>query len=77
MLAAQIGHRNSGLVLLQNPDDLLFTETAALHSLVLALGQSELQTGIKQKGQRHWQPLSKPSRDNWPFQFIAMNIRQG
>jgi hypothetical protein len=27
--AAQIGHRNPGLVLLQNPDDLLFLPRAA------------------------------------------------
>ncbi|VFU10505.1 conserved protein of unknown function [Methylocella tundrae] len=45
MLAAQIGYRNPGLVLLQYPDDLLFAETAALHSPVLIMGQSKLQTG--------------------------------
>ena len=44
MLAAQIGDRNAGLVLLQNPDDLLFRKATALHALVLVLGQNELQT---------------------------------
>src|ERR1700682_1953998 len=50
MLAAQIGDRNAGLVLLQNPDDLLFRETIALHALVLKMGQSELQTGLRPRG---------------------------
>ena len=36
MLAAQIGHRNPGPVLLQDPDDLLFRKTTAPHALVLA-----------------------------------------
>src|SRR4029077_11999699 len=35
MLAAQIGDRNAGLMLLQNSDDLLFRKAAALHALVL------------------------------------------
>lgn len=46
MLAAQIGHLNPGLVLLQD-DDLLFLKTTALHALVLVLGQSELRTGLR------------------------------
>jgi hypothetical protein len=46
VLAAKIGHRNPGLVLLQYPDDLLFRKTIALHALVLVVGQSELQTGL-------------------------------
>src|ERR1700716_4479674 len=50
MLAAQIGDRNAGLVLLQNPDDLLFRKTTALHALVLVVGQSELQPGLSQRG---------------------------
>jgi len=45
VLGTQVGHGNPGLVLLQYSDDLLFTETAVLHSLVLSEGQSELQTG--------------------------------
>jgi hypothetical protein len=45
MFAAEIGDRNPGLVLFQNPDDLLFRKPFALHTLVLVLGQSELQTG--------------------------------
>src|SRR5690606_20744799 len=36
VLAAQIGDRNSSLVFLQNADDLLFREAAALHVLVLS-----------------------------------------
>src|SRR6266567_8839654 len=31
MLAAKIGDRNAGLMLLQNPDDLLFRKAIALH----------------------------------------------
>src|SRR3981081_70800 len=50
MLAAQIGDRNAGLVLLQNPDDLFFRKTTALHALVLVVGQSELQPGLSQRG---------------------------
>ena len=50
MLAAQIGDRNAGLILLQNPDDLLFRKAAALHALVLVVGQNELQTGLSPWG---------------------------
>ena len=35
LLAAQVGDGNAGLMLLQDPDNLLFRETAALHVLVL------------------------------------------
>ena len=48
--AAQIGDRYAGLVLFQNPDDLLFRKTTALHALVLVVGQSELQPGLSQRG---------------------------
>src|SRR4030081_2064671 len=54
MLAAQIGDRNAGLVLLQNPDDLFFRKTTALHPLVLVVGQSELQPGLSQRGNVTW-----------------------
>jgi hypothetical protein len=37
-------------VLLQNPDDLFFRKSIALHALVLVLGQSELQTGLSPRG---------------------------
>src|SRR5437764_1501771 len=50
VLAAQIGDRNAGLVLLQYPDDLFFRKAAALHALVLVLGQNELQTGLSPRG---------------------------
>ncbi|MEH2509460.1 hypothetical protein V1291_000814 [Nitrobacteraceae bacterium AZCC 1564] len=50
MLAAQISDRNPGLVLLQNPDDLLFRKTTALHALVLVMGQSGLKTGSSPGG---------------------------
>ena len=50
VLAAQIGHRNPGLVLLQDPGDLLFGKPIALHALVLVVGQSELQTGLSPWG---------------------------
>ena len=33
-------------LLLQNPNDLLFRKAAALHALVLVVGQNELQTGL-------------------------------
>ncbi|VTZ26880.1 conserved hypothetical protein [Methylocella tundrae] len=45
MFAAQLGYGDSGLVFLQDRDDLLFAETVPLHSLVLISGQSELQAG--------------------------------
>ena len=50
MLAAQIGDRNADLMLLQNPDDLLFRKATALHALVLVMGQSERQTGLSPRG---------------------------
>jgi hypothetical protein len=50
MLAAQIGDRHAGLMLLQDPDDLLFRKAAALHALVLVVGQNELQTGLNPRG---------------------------
>ncbi|MDX8450890.1 hypothetical protein, partial [Mesorhizobium captivum] len=39
-----------GLMLLQNSDDLLFREAAALHVLVLSMAQNELQTGLDYRG---------------------------
>jgi len=50
VLATQVGDRDPGLVLLQDPDDLLFREAAAPHVLVLSMGQNELQTGLSQRG---------------------------
>jgi hypothetical protein len=50
VLAAQIGDRNAGLVLLQYPNDLLFRKATALHALVLVMGQSELQPGLSPRG---------------------------
>lgn len=50
MLAAQIGNRNAGLVLLQDPDNLFFRKATALHPLVLVVGQSELQPGLSPRG---------------------------
>ena len=50
VLAAKVSHADPGRVLLQYPDNLLFTETAALHALVLMLGQNELQTGLGRRG---------------------------
>jgi hypothetical protein len=49
-LAAQIGDRNAGLMLLQDSDDLLFRKAATLHALVLVWGQNELQTGLSPWG---------------------------
>jgi hypothetical protein len=40
MLAAEIGDRNSGLVLFQNPENLFVRKPFALHAVVLILGQS-------------------------------------
>ncbi len=65
MLAAQIGDRNPGLVLLQNPDDLLFRKATALHALVLVLGQSELQTGLSSWGKVTCAELSAEIHCNW------------
>ena len=50
MPAAQVSDQNAGLVLLQNPEDLLFRKAAALHALVLVVGRSELSTWIKLVG---------------------------
>jgi hypothetical protein len=50
VLTAQVRDRHSGLVLLQDADDLLFREAAAPHVLVLSLGQNELQTGLGTRG---------------------------
>ena len=66
--AAKIGHRNPGLVLLQNPDDLLFRKTIALHALVLVMGQSELQTGLSPWGKVR-APQSEP--DAFKTRFSA------
>ena len=46
MFAAQIGDGNPRLVLLQNADDLIFGEPAALHLWSSRLGQSLTQTGL-------------------------------
>jgi hypothetical protein len=35
---------------LQNPNDLLFRKAAALHAMVLVVGQNELQTGLNPWG---------------------------
>jgi hypothetical protein len=37
-------------MLLQDPDDLLFRKTIAIHALVLVVGQSERQTGLSRWG---------------------------
>ena len=37
-------------MLLQNPDDLFFRKSIALHVLILVLGQGELQTGLSPRG---------------------------
>jgi hypothetical protein len=50
VLAAQLRNRNASLMLLQNPDDLLFGKATAFHALVLKLGQNEFQTGLGQRG---------------------------
>ncbi|WP_194468750.1 hypothetical protein [Bradyrhizobium sp. CCBAU 53340] len=50
MPPAQIADRNTGLVLLQNPNNLFFRKPASLHALVLVMGQSELQTGLRPWG---------------------------
>ena len=50
VLAAQAGDRNPGFMFLQNSDDLLFREAAALHILVLSMGQNELQSGLDRGG---------------------------
>lgn len=50
VLAAQVEDRHPGLVLLQDPDDLLFREQAAPHVLVLPMGQNRLQTGSARRG---------------------------
>jgi hypothetical protein len=50
VFTAQVGDRNTGLMLLQNPVDLLFRKATALHALVLVMGQSELQPGLNSRG---------------------------
>lgn len=50
MLAAKICDRNTAFVFLQNPNDLLFSESTAFYILVLVLAQNELQTGLGRGG---------------------------
>lgn len=50
VIAAQIGDRHAGLMLLQNPDDPLFRKATALHAPVLFMDQSELQPGLTPRG---------------------------
>lgn len=54
-------------MLLQNADELFVCETAALHSLVLSMGQSLLQNGgarsssLRGGGRGSWRPTCFPS----------------
>ena len=50
MIAAKIGDRNAGLVLLQDAYDLFFRKSTALHVLVLRMGQNELQAELALRG---------------------------
>ena len=50
VLAAQIGHRNACLVLLQYANDLFFGKSVALHLWSFSPGQSLLQTGLSPRG---------------------------
>ena len=46
LLQLVLANRNAGLMLLKDPDDLFFRKAAALHALVLVVGQNEFQTGL-------------------------------
>lgn len=50
VLAAQISHRNPGLMLLQDANDLIFGKSAALHLWSFRLGQRLSQTGSDPRG---------------------------
>lgn len=50
MLGTQVGDQNPCLVFLHNADDLLFRKAAALHVLVVSMGQNELQSGLGRRG---------------------------
>jgi hypothetical protein len=50
VLAAEIGRFHLGLVLLQDPNDLLFRMSLALHRLVLSKGQTPIHSGSIQGG---------------------------
>src|SRR3954464_6700016 len=78
MLAAEIGDRNPGLVLLQNPDDLFFCKPFALHALVLVLGQNELQTGLSPRGKVTRQKATRCRAfclRSWACSRLAPNYR--
>ena len=68
--AAQISDGNPGLVLLQNADDLIFSEPAALHLWSYRLGQSLPQNWMRRRGQR--QPSSSTAW--WPG--ACLNVLQ-
>ncbi|WP_247365923.1 hypothetical protein [Bradyrhizobium sp. 155] len=53
-------------MLLQNPDDLLFRKTIALHALVLVLGKSELQTGLSPRGKVTEYPRFERAQSRMP-----------
>jgi hypothetical protein len=46
MLAAHLGRLRTELMLLQNPNDLLFGKSLALHRLALLKGQTPAQLGL-------------------------------
>ena len=56
VLATQIGDGYPGLVFLQNSDDLVFREAAALHVLVHSMGQNELESGLDRWGNVSMRP---------------------
>jgi hypothetical protein len=66
-------------VLLQDADDLFVRETAALHSLILSMGQSLHQNGIFRRGKVSGDERGKfrpPLAQNAPFEsFGALQHR--
>jgi hypothetical protein len=50
VLAAEIGRFHPGLVFPQDPNDLLFRMSLALHRLVLSKGQTPIHSGSIQGG---------------------------
>jgi hypothetical protein len=54
VLAAQIGHGNTNLMLFQDANNLVFGKSAAFHLWSFRLGQSLSQTGLGGGGNVRW-----------------------
>src|SRR4029077_4424037 len=70
VLAAEIGRFHPGLVLLQDPNDLLFRISLALHRLVLSKGQTPIHSGSIQGGNVNVKTKNRHSGER-PWRILA------